>query len=424
MDIKILGAGIAGISANYHAKIEGYDCAVFEANSHFGGLLNNFVVGDFRFDLAVHLSFTNNEYVRSMFDCVEYYSHKPQAFNFDNGYWLKHPVQNNLYPLPIQKKILAIESFVQRPELIKEENYKEWLISQYGIYIAEKYPISYTEKYWTVPAEKLSLEWIGNRMYKPSLQEVLAGAMTDETPNTYYAKEMRYPKQGGYRSFIDGMAAKCNIELNKKAIRINAKKKWILFSDGSKTYYENLISTIPLPELIKIIDDVPSTIKKLANDLWATSVALISIGFNRPDVAKHLWFYIYDEDINAARVYSPSLKSQDNAPIGCSSLQFEVYYSKYRPLKMQQDALVEHILQAMKTMKIAEKNDVSVVDCRSITYGNVVFDIGMVEKRNLVRRYLVEIGIKTAGRFGEWDYLWSDQSLMSGKKAVELLKDN
>jgi hypothetical protein len=30
-------------------------------------------------------------------------------------------------------------------------------------------------------------------MYQPSIDEVLFGAMTSQTPNTYYVKEMRYP---------------------------------------------------------------------------------------------------------------------------------------------------------------------------------------------------------------------------------------
>ena len=37
--------------------------------------------------------------------------------------------------------------------------------------------------------------------------------------------------------------------------------------------------------------------------------------------------YIYDEDIPPARVYSPSLKSADNAPAGCSSLQAEIFFA-------------------------------------------------------------------------------------------------
>ena len=47
-------------------------------------------------------------------------------------------------------------------------------------------------------------------------------------------------------------------------------------------------------------------------------------------------------------------------------------------------------------------------------YANVIFDHNIYKSREIVRDYLASIGIETIGRFGEWDYLWSDQSLLSG----------
>lgn len=41
-----------------------------------------------------------------------------------------------------------------------------------------------------------------------------------------------------------------------------------------------------------------------------------------------------------------------------------------------------------------------------------------IEIRGMVIHSLSSIGIETIGRFGEWDYLWSDQSLMSGMSIV------
>jgi protoporphyrinogen oxidase len=54
-----------------------------------------------------------------------------------------------------------------------------------------------------------------------------------------------------------------------------------------------------------------------------------------------------------------------------------------------------------------------------LPYGNVVFDLGMEARRDRVRAWLESQGIQVAGRFGEWDYLWSNQSLMSGLRAAE-----
>ena len=64
--------------------------------------------------------------------------------------------------------------------------------------------------------------------------------------------------------------------------------------------------------------------------------------------------------------------------------------------------------------------DVAVSDCRILPYGNVVFEKGMTAKRRLVLDFLKEQGILPVGRFGEWDYLWTDQSFLSGKKVENL----
>lgn len=49
-------------------------------------------------------------------------------------------------------------------------------------------------------------------------------------------------------------------------------------------------------------------------------------------------------------------------------------------------------------------------------YANIIFSEPIYEARKIVRDYLTSAGIETIGRFGEWDYLWSDQSLMSGMR--------
>lgn len=417
--LVVLGAGIAGLSAGYHAEKKGYKCGIYETRNTYGGLLDNFLVGGFRFDNAVHLSFTKDEYVRSLFDQTPYITHNPRPYNFEAGRWLKHPVQNNLFVLPDKEKVEAIKSFIERPEICETDNYKEWLVQQYGNYIAERFPVKYTRKYWTVEANQLSNEWVGNRMYRPSIDEVLFGAMTDETPHTYYAQEMRYPKIGGYKGFLNPLLSESTLHTNKKAILIDVEKKYVEFSDGEKVYYEKLVSTIALPQLVKIIKSKPNMIAVAAEQMWSTSVALVSIGFNRPDVAKHLWFYIYDEELQAARVHSPSMKSLGNMPEGCSSLQFEIYFSKHRPLSMDNDNLIEHVIRSLEIMKLADRKDIIVTDCRILPYGNVVFEQGMASKRKMIIDYLKSVDINVAGRFGEWDYLWSDQSLLSGKRVIE-----
>ena len=416
-DLTILGAGIAGLSAAYFAEKEGMSSIVYEASRSVGGLLDNFEINGFRFDNAVHLSFAQEPEVREVFDQAGYSTLPAEPRCFDNGIWLKHPAQNNLYPLPVDDRVELLSGFVNRPEIIVE-TYEDWLLHQYGEAISVRYPLRYTKKYWTVEARELGVNWVGNRMRRAEFKEVLRGSMTGETPNTYYTSVMRYPKKGGFKSFIEPLYKDANIQLEKKVSGLDVGRKLIEFSDGSECSYENLISSLPLPMLVRYMNNAPKNVKSAAESLYATSIDLVSVGFSS-DIINDLWFYIYDEDILAARAYSPSVKSKNNVPKNKSSLQFEIYSSRNTGKPKTKEELIENTLYAIEKLKIATRKDVLFTHHKKIKFGNVVFDKGMEDRREIVREYLASKDIKSIGRFGEWDYLWSNQSMMSGKKAVD-----
>ena len=419
-DLLILGAGVAGLSAAYHGKLAGRTPLVFEARDRWGGLLDHFELDGFRFDRGVHFGFSNNPYYKSLLDQTAAVKHYPEPYNYEAGRWLKHPVQNNLYPLPPEERVAAITSFLKRPTFDhdgpeEDRNYGRWLRAQFGDLIAERYPLRYTRKYWTVEAELMSTEWVGNRLYLPSLDEVLFGAMTDQTPQTYYLREMLYPEQGGYRAFLDPLAAGLDIRCRKRAVGLNLERKLVVFADGSEEHFETLASSLPLPELIEMVEAAPPAVREAAATLWATGAALVSLGFNVPLTEGRLWFYIYDEDVPAARVHAPCLKADDNAPQGAGSLQFETYFSRHKPLALGGEALIEAALKMVEQAGMASRSDLSVADYRELPYANVVFDRGMTRCRDYVLQYLTSSGVIPLGRFGCWDYLWADQSYLSGR---------
>ena len=412
VDVLIIGAGIAGLGSAKKARDCNRDAVIFEARERAGGLLDNFMINGFRFDNAVHLSFAKEPEVRKIFDRTDYYTHPADAQNFEEDKWLKHPVQNNLFPLPVDQKIELIKSFIDRPSDIQGDDYESWLRHQYGDAISERYPIGYTEKYWGTPASELSTSWIGNRMRRASIDEILFGAFSAVTPNTYYTKEMRYPKKGGYRSFINPLITESTIEYNYEACAIDLEKKIVTFLNGKKVKYLTLVSSMPLPLLVSITNVTSDNINLAAKTLTATSIDLISVGFNKP-LIKDLWFYIYDKSILASRAYSPSVKSPDNVPPGCSSLQFEIY-SRGTESKYQKADLIENVVNALGKMELATPDDILFTHHKHLKYGNVIFDKGMEKQRDLVRNFFSSQDIFTIGRFGEWDYLWSNQSFMSG----------
>ena len=382
--VLILGAGISGLGAAYKLSCNGRQTVVLEKDTTYGGLCGNFTIDGFRFDRFVHFSFAKDEQVNRIFmdGAGEVFRHVPNAYNLYQGIWIKHPAQNNLYPLSQKMKDAVVRDFLSRPTDIDSsqiENYDQWLRLQFGHFFAEHFPIPYTKKYWMTEAKDLETRWMGSRegsrLYQPSVEEVI-----------------RY---------------------NQQVISIDIEKRLLRTSEGDEYQFDRLISSLPLPEVIKMLKNVPVDVCNAATRLHCTCGYQISVGLKTKNIPPYLWWYIYDEDILPARVYSPSLKSPDNAPEGCSSLQMEVYCNRD---EYTQEELLARSVGKLVSLNILKEEDILFTDIRFEPYANVIFDHNIYEARKIVRDYLSSVGIETIGRFGEWGYLWSDQSLMNGLK--------
>ena len=420
----ILGSGIAGLSAGFHLKQKGISTVIYEKEDDWGGLCSNFTIDGFRFDRFVHFTFAKEKYVQDIFNASsELYEHPAISNNYYKGYWLKHPAQNNLYPLSKEEKTKIITDFTNRPqkEISEIKDYAEWLECQYGKYFAHNFPFAYTRKYWGKEAKELETRWVGKRMYSPSLEEVLKGASEPNDKNFYYTSVMRYPKKGGFRSILDTTREGLDIRFNKEVVGIDTVNKTISFKDGEHEKYDNLISSLPLPEILKMIKNAPKEVVEAGKNLKYTSGYMVSLGFKRPDVAKDLWFYIYDEDILAARVYSPSLKAKDNVPDGCSSLQAEIFFANDEE-DLSEEIVLKNTIEKLSQIHSFEEKEIFVKDIRFEKYANVIFDHNIYKNRQIILDYLDSIDIKSIGRFGKWEYLWTNQAFLDGKEIADKVK--
>lgn len=415
-NVIVLGAGIAGISASYHLRQKGIPSTIYEKDSDWGGLCGFFEIEGFRFDRFVHFTFTTDEYIINTFNSSSpLYAHPSISYNYYQGAWLKHPAISNLAALPPEEKVSIIADFVNRPQADAAEitNYDAWLRAQNGHYFAEHFATPYTRKYWGQEPAHMETRWIGQRIRCAPLEEVLRGSYAEQEQNFYYTSYMKYPIKGGFRSIMDSCRRKVDIEFNKQVVQIDPQNKLLAFADGSQMPYSRLISSLPLPEIVRMIPGCPQRVLDAAARLSWTCGYQVSLGFNRPDVARHLWFYIYDEDVPPARVYSPNLKSADNAPAGCSSLQAEVFYANDAPIPPAEEVLASTI-EKLKSICNFTDEDIVVKDIRFEPYANVAFTHPIYENRQIVHDYLDSLGIEYIGRFGKWDYLWSFQAFKSG----------
>ncbi|MFQ5873510.1 MAG: protoporphyrinogen/coproporphyrinogen oxidase [Dehalococcoidia bacterium] len=422
--VAILGAGLAGLSAAYH--LPGWDCHVYDQHPYYGGHAHSWSYGGFIFDEGPHVSFTKSAKVRELFARSVgggYYESMVIASNYFYGHILAHPAQTNLYGLPEALVQGCIGDLAQAEAELggTPANYAEWCYQNLGRTFSEEFTFRYTRKYWTLDPRRMTTDWIGVRVYRPSLPEVIAGATNAGGGNHYYIQEIRYPQEGGFYSFTHLLAQGRDLRLGHQLVELDLRSRRLTFANGRSEHYDHLISSLPLPELVRVIKDAPAPVRDAAQELSCSSIVIVNVGLKGNSLPHCHWMYFYDDDIIFSRVSFPHMLSPNNVPPGHSSLQAEVYFSKHRPLPVAR--VTEKVLSDLRRVGLLRDAD-DIVLCRTewVQYGNVIFDEQRARSLATVRRFLEGQRVLPCGRYGEWAYFWTDQAVLSGEKAAKQLR--
>jgi protoporphyrinogen oxidase len=421
---------MAAVGASYRLRQESVPHVTFDMSREPGGHTSSHRdQHGFVFDEGPHISFTKDERIKSLLaEAVggDYVSFPTRVNNYWQGHWVKHPAQCNLHGLPPQLVARIIEDmFDARAKDSTPANYEEWLVASYGATFAEQFPVRYGRKYHTVEARNMSLEWLGPRLYRPSMTEVLTGALTSETADVHYISEFRYPAHGGFGSYLKPFHKQMQINVGHRLVRLNARLRRLYFANGVEVPYVNLISSLPLPELVRIIDDVPADVLAAAESLACTTCVVVNVGLARPDVSDWHWTYFYDDDFCFSRVSFPHLFSPNNAPEGMGSIQCEIYFSdKYKPLTGNPEEWEKRAISDLRRCGLIRPDERIVTSSTlTVNYANVIFDLDRAAALSVVQGYLTDVGIECCGRYGEWGYFWTDEAFISGERAAQRVLD-
>ncbi len=427
-NIVVIGTGMAGFGAAHRLRAEGMRPVVYDQNTYFGGHTASFRddASGFLFDLGPHISFTKDPRIQELlagFVNQKFEALQVKLDNYWRGLRLTHPVQLHLNGLPKDLIVEIITEFVKvhdQPEP-PIANYEDWLIASYGHKFAELFPMQYTRKYHLTSASNMSTEWLGPRMYRPSLEEMLRGALAPWAPEVHYITHFRYPTEGGFLSYLKSFPDLADIKLQHQVVEVDPKARALRFSNGAATGYDALVSSIPLPVLVPMVAGVPQDVVDAAKRLACSTCVLVNVGVDRADLSEGQITYIYDEDVCFTRLSFPHMLSSTNAPPGCGSIQAEVYFSdKYRPLTQSTESIIDQVIADLHRCGIIRESDAILFrGAKVVRHANVIFDLDRSAALATVHGYLDDIGIKYCGRYGDWGYMWTDESFISGERAAE-----
>jgi UDP-galactopyranose mutase len=253
----------------------------------------------------------------------------------------------------------------------------------------------------------------------PDVHRIITGALTDDVAQVGATAEFWYPWRGGIEALASALASRVRgISLGSELRRIDLRRRSIELVGGDEVPFERLIFTLPLCLLPQWIEDLPRAVADACSRLAYQGIFNVNIGVKREGLSDKHWIYFYEDEFPFHRLSFPSSFSPHNVPAGHDSISTEVAYSPHRAL--DRDGLVERTLDALRTARILDADDeIDLVVAQEIAPAYVIYDLEHQANVGLIRSWLAEQGIWTAGRFGEWGYLNMDQSMKSGRNAAE-----
>lgn len=431
MKTLILGTGMAAWGAFDRLTKSGLAPLVFDSRNVAGGHTSSYRLDNgFIFDDGPHISFTTHDEIIDLFaDSVdhEYVAFSAYVDNYFQGAWVEHPVIVNMHelPRPLVNNIIQDFQLVHGKPPGEINHYLDWLVATYGRTYAEAFPATYGYKYHTCKAEEMNTDWIGPRLYQPDLDEVLKGAESKVSADAHYIKEFRYPKYGGFQSYLDKFIERSKPKLSHKAVQIDSVNKVVTFENGVSESYDELVTSVPLPSLVSMIDNVPDDILAASKLLACSQCVLVNIGVDRVDLSPAHWRYIYDLDLDAVRLSFPHMFSPHVVPDGCGAVQVEVYFSdKYKPFDGNLDGVIQTVSGNLRKMGILKDQDSIVYqEARYVPWANIIFDLDTAPAVKKIHAFLDENKISYCGRYGDWGYIWTDESYLSGQRAAQQIID-
>ncbi|MET1124065.1 MAG: FAD-dependent oxidoreductase [Archaeoglobaceae archaeon] len=395
MDVAIIGAGLAGLSAAHFLRE--HDLRIFEATERPGGLLKSEKVEGYVFDIGgSHIIFSRDpETLREMVSLFDHVSHIRRTLIHYKGRLIEYPFENGIYALPKRERFEILRDFVQNmmSKKGKPANLLDWFLYVFGERITESYLKPYNEKIWKRDLREIRLDWV-DRVPNPPIDDVLRAAVGIRTHGYTHQLRFFYPLEGGIETFARSLADGKNITCNERAK--------IRFEDGkpvvSGEVFDVAVYTAPLSEVPELVEG-GREVRRDADKLDYNSLTVVGIGC-KGRLPNFHWLYVPDEDIVFHRLANLSNYSPYMSPEGRISLIAEI--SHVGEIRGAESEVAEGI------EKLGFDVEIEVIRSWTWKYAYVVFTGDSAEAAERIRRFLLSRRCIPFGRFGYWDYLNMD----------------
>ena len=414
-DTIVIGAGPAGLGA---ALALGDSAIVLESRETAGGLCGTLTLDGAIFDLGGHSFHTPHPAIRQLvFDALEMEEQNRDAWCWLNGEWVRYPFQQHFSELADSGSRHACQIGLDAAGGWQDAaNFDEYLDRRFGRGITELFMRPYNRKLWGADLTRLDTEWVAERVAAPAgaaESSMLASRRRSPLPR---GAVIAYPAKGGYGEIFQALARRiADIRFRECVTSINPQTSTLRTANGETASWRRIISTLPLPALLRLITNVPAAISSAVSELEAVPITLVMLVLNGRNETLRQRIYCPDKDIIGHKIVLNHNSSRWLRTLPRHGVQVEL--SELNPFSSSTDvrSLVKAIVAGLLRMGVIPSPDcVRRTKVLRIPFGYPVQTHSRNNTVALAQNWLRKHRIYTVGRFGEWAYINSDEALYRG----------
>ena len=394
VDVAIIGAGPAGLTAGYLLTRQGKSVAIIEKDGTYVGGISRTVEHDgYRFDIGGHRFFSKSQQVVDLWNEIlpDDFIQRPRMSRiYYEGKFYSYPLRafEALTNLGVLRSTACMVSYGWSKLFpVKDvRSFEDWTSNQFGKTLYSIFFKTYTEKVWGMPCNEMSADWAAQRIKGLSLWGAVVDGLKrslglNKRPNDGQAvktllETFRYPRLG------PGMmwdAARDKIVATGKGQVLMGHALRQLASDGAGGWRlsasgpqgdivikaANAISSAPMRELAARLHPLPATTLQ-ANNLKYRDFLTVALMVEGEDLFPDNWIYIHDSKVKVGRVqnfrsWSPEMVPDES--MACVGLEYFCF---------EGDGLWSMADEKLVALATAEMNTLGLLDPAKVKGGAVV----------------------------------------------------
>jgi protoporphyrinogen oxidase len=441
----VLGGGLAGLSAGYRLSKEGRRVSVVEADPFVGGLSRTVNVGEFLFDLGGHRFVTKDKGVELVVKLLmegELITVSRSSKIYLRNKFFDYPLtpKNALSGLGMLTvaRILADYSLERLRSVAGNGrcvSLEDWVVKNFGRTMFNIYFKEYSEKVWGIDCQSISEKWVEKRIRGLSLAKALKNAFFKfsgrEIPTL--ADTFLYPRRGIGRiaqRLREEVERENSVHTSAPAVAVGhdgrkVRSVTIRHPEGDQVVEPgNVVSTIPMPALVKMMDPAPpQEVLEAAGRLRYRDLLLVAVIVGRDRVTDQTWIYIPEKKIPFGRIHEPKNWSAEMAPTGKTLLVVEYFcFRGDDTWNASDEELSRTTAKGLETLGFIKEAEVTGTEVLRIPGAYPLFELGFEEHCERLYSWLDGFeNLHIAGRSGTFQYYNMDHAILSGFETAELI---